>query len=210
MVGLLTYIKFLQLKRQWMKTNKHNKTVPGSLFPIDAVKVGRGTYGYINVINHNSSSKIVIGNYCSIAPEVYFISGSDHRMDNISSYPYKVKVLGEQQEGISKGSIFVRDDVWIGFRATILSGVEIGQGAVIAAGSVVTADVPPYAIVGGTPAKIIKYRFTPNIIRKLNQIDYSRLDEDTIKQNIECFYSSVSDDTIDQYLSQLPLNEKNL
>ena len=131
-------------------------------------------------------------------------------MDNISSYPYKVKVLGEQQEGISKGSIFVRDDVWIGFRATILSGVEIGQGAVIAAGSVVTADVPPYAIVGGTPAKIIKYRFTPNIIRKLNQIDYSRLDEDTIKQNIECFYSSVSDDTIDQYLSQLPLNEKNL
>ena len=99
--------------------------------------------------------------------------------------------MKEEQEGTSKGNITVDDDVWIGFRSTILSGVHIGQGAVIAAGSVVTKDVPPYAIVGGVPAKVIKYRFPSNIINELLKIDYKKMTEDMIKEHINELYNEL-------------------
>lgn len=79
------------------------------------------------------------------------------------------------ESGPQKGNIDVEDDVWIGLNATICAGVHIGQGAVIAAGAVVTDNVPPYAIVGGVPAKIIKYRFTKELIQELLQIRRARL-----------------------------------
>jgi serine acetyltransferase len=94
-------------------------------------------------------------------------------------------------EAFSKGNIVIDDDVWIGYGVTILSGVHIGQGAVVAAGAVVTKDVPPYAIVGGVPAKIIKYRFSPEIIEELMKIDYSKLEEDDIKNHIDDLYSEI-------------------
>lgn len=72
-----------------------------------------------------------------------------------------------KHEATSKGDIVVKDDVWIGYGSIILSGVHIGQGAVIAAGSVVSHDVPPYAIVGGVPARLIKYRFSEEMTKKL-------------------------------------------
>ncbi|NLK24601.1 MAG: CatB-related O-acetyltransferase [Clostridiales bacterium] len=96
-------------------------------------------------------------------------------------------------DAISKGDIIVRDDVWIGQRAIILSNVNIGQGAVIAAGSVVTKDVPPYAIVGGVPAKVIKYRFSPEMIKELLKIDYSKLTDEMIKEHINDFYTELKD-----------------
>ena len=101
-------------------------------------------------------------------------------MDHISTFPFRVHCLGHSVEAVSKGDIIVDDDVWIGYRSTVLSGVHIGQGAVIAAGSVVTSDVPPYAIVGGVPAKVIKYRFPQEIIDGLLQVDFSRLDDKLI------------------------------
>lgn len=70
---------------------------------------------------------------------------ADHPTDLLSTYPYKVKLLNQPLEGVSKGDIVVGDDVWFGFRSTIMSGVHIGQGAIIAAGAVVTKDVPPCA-----------------------------------------------------------------
>ncbi|MBM6929940.1 CatB-related O-acetyltransferase [[Clostridium] spiroforme] len=94
--------------------------------------------------------------------------------------------MGEDgTSAISKGSITVSDDVWIGTRAIILSGVNIGQGAIIAAGSVVTKDVPAYAVVAGIPARIIKYRFSNEMINLLLKFDFSKLDKDFIIKHKE-------------------------
>jgi len=94
-------------------------------------------------------------------------------------------------EAFSKGDITVDDDVWIGYGVTILSGVHIGQGAVVAAGAVVTHDVPPYAIVGGVPAKMIKYRFTPPVIDYMLTLDYGALTEELIKVHVNDLYTEI-------------------
>ena len=98
-----------------------------------------------------------------------------------------------KSEGLSKGDISVGDDVWIGYRAIILSNVNIGKGAVIAAGAVVTKDVPPYAIVGGMPAKIIRYRFPEKIRNQLLNLDLSKISENVICRNIEQMYIKINE-----------------
>ena len=110
-------------------------------------------------------------------------------MNTFSTYPFKVMVLGEKREAWSKGPIIVEDDVWIGTRAIILSGVRIGKGAVIAAGTVVTKDIPPYAIVGGNPAKIIKFRFEQDVINELMKVDFAKIDKNFISTNIDLLYN---------------------
>ena len=103
-----------------------------------------------------------------MAEEVLFLLGDDHNLNYLMTFPHRAKILKEcPAEATSKGNIVVDDDVWIGYGATILSGVHISQGAVIAAGAVVTHDVPPYAIAGGVPAKVIKYRFEQPVILSL-------------------------------------------
>lgn len=178
---------------KWRKLNKHNTTSPINEFTISNVSVGKNTYGGLYVLSFNDCSHLYIGSYCSIAPSVAFVLSADHYTRNISSFPYKVKVMGEAFEGVSKGDIIVDDDVWIGYGATILSGVHIGQGAVIAAGAVVTSDIPPYAIVGGVPAKVIKYRFEPKLIEDLLKIDYNKLTKEEIEKNINNLYTELKD-----------------
>ena len=182
------------LRREWRKKNRHNATTLKNVFNIHAVEVGNHTYGDLCVLLDNDYSRLKIGNFCSIASDVVFILGSDHAVDTISTFPFKVMCLQTQaHEAISKGDIIVEDDVWIGCRSTILSGVRIGQGAVVAAGSVVTKDVPPYAIVGGVPAKVIKYRFGPEMIEALLKVDYSRLDRFMIETHTEDLYQPLTE-----------------
>ena len=100
-------------------------------------------------------------------------------------------MLKKEAETQAKGDIIVNDDVWIGDSALILSGVEIGQGAVIAAGAVVTEDVPPYAVVGGVPARVIKYRFTDDVIKELVKIDYAKVDRKFIELHEDIWYRKV-------------------
>lgn len=188
-------VKSNKLKRNWRKKNSSNDTHAMNQFNFDNVSVGRYSYGELNVVDFCDSHKLVIGNYVSIAQNVTFLLNGEHYIDHISSFPFKVKVMGEQAEAFSKGDIIVNDDVWIGYGATIMSGVHIGQGAVIAAGAVVAKDVPPYAVVGGVPAKVIKYRFSPEIIDKLMNIDYSKLDKATIEKNIDKLYEPITEDT---------------
>lgn len=203
----MIFVNKIKLKifiKKWRKKNNHNTTNPINIFFMDMVTVGKGTYGSLNILTYNTKSKLNIGNYCSIAQEVKFILSADHPLDTVSTFPFKVKCLGEKLEGVSKGDIIIEDDVWIGYRSTILSGISIGQGAVVAAGSVVTKDIPPYAVVGGVPARILKYRFSEEVIEKLIQINFGELDCYFIKNNINNFYVSV-DRNID--LTWLPLKK---
>ena len=165
---------------KWRRRNRHNHTRMGNFFVADRVSVGRGTYGTLTVHNNSPEYRLTIGNYCSIADEVSFLVANEHNSRALSTYPFPF-FLDRYCEMGSRGDITVGDDVWIGYRAVILSGVTIGQGAMIAAGAVVTRDVPPYAVVGGVPAKVIRYRFAPDVIEYLMTLDYEKLDEGMIR-----------------------------
>ena len=114
---------------------------------------------------------ITIGKKCSIARNCTFTL-ANHSIDTFCSSPAPSNIFLHKQgntSGYSKGDIVIQNDVWIGTNATLLDGITIGNGAVIAAGAVVVKDVPPYAIVGGNPAKILKYRFSPDIIDRIEK-----------------------------------------
>ncbi len=156
----------------------------------DAYQIGRHTYGHPKVYDWEEGTKLIIGDYTSIAEGVTILLGGNHRTDWVTTYPFPaLKQLWPEAEAItghpsSKGNIVIGNDVWIGFGATILSGVTIGDGAVIAAGSLVIKDVPPYAIAGGVPAQLLKYRFDGDTIDKLCQLRWWDWDEAKVRQNI--------------------------
>lgn len=190
---IIGQIKFQLFRIKWRKLNKYNDTYATDFFDINQVSVGKYTYGGLRVLTYNKDNKLSIGNYCSIGPDVVFMLSADHYISHISTFAFKVKVLNENLEGVSKGDIIVDDDVWIGYGATIMSGVHIGQGAVVAAGAVVTKDVPPYAIVGGVPAKVIKYRFDPEMIEELLKVDFSKLSKEKIEEHKNDLYEELKD-----------------
>lgn len=188
------WIELQKLKSKWKKQNKHNRTEVGKLFDIDRVHIGENTYGTLNVYTFwGDNSELRIGRICSIAENVSFIVGGEHKTHTVSSFPFKQCLLGTEIDSFGKGNIIVEDDVWFGFGSTILSGVHIGQGAVIAAGALVTKDVPPYAVVGGVPAKVIKYRFEPDIIDELMKVDYGKLSKEMIEEHIDDLYQELTD-----------------
>ena len=131
---------------------------------------------------------ISIGKFCSIARSVT-IQEYFHDYNRLTTYFINRNIFGSdiKDEILSKGSIIIGNDVWIGTGVQIMSGVTIGDGAVIAANTTVTHDVPAYAIVVGVPAKVIKYRFSPEIIEKLLQIKWWNWNLEKIKQNKALF-----------------------
>jgi len=120
--------------------------------------------------------KLTIGKFCMIASDVTFImNGANHLTDAISTYPFAIFGEGwekamEGREYPRKGDILVGNDVWIGYNATIMAGVTIGDGAIIATNATVVKDVAPYSIVGGNPAKEIRRRFSDEMIAKLLEL----------------------------------------
>lgn len=139
--------------------------------------------------------KLVIGNFCMIASDVKFImNGANHLSESISSYPFAIFGNGWENamEGKSypnKGDLIIGNDVWIGYNATIMSGIVIGDGAIIATNATVTKDVPPYTIVGGNPAKEIRKRFDEETINKLLSIQWWNWDIATISKNVQALTS---------------------
>lgn len=120
--------------------------------------------------------KLYIGDYVCIGAEVIILMGGNntHRMDWFSDYPYYENI---KECYVGKGDTFIGDGVWIGMRTMIMPGIQIGEGAVIAAGSIVTKDIAPYSIVGGNPAKEIKKRFSEEIINRILKLKIYDLPE---------------------------------
>ncbi|QQS36858.1 MAG: CatB-related O-acetyltransferase [Ignavibacteriales bacterium] len=200
---IIRMLKILFFKKKWRIKNKHNSTYPINLFPLNRVEVGYLSYGPLEVYSWGAENEnLRIGNLVSIAKGVKFLLGGNHEHNLISTFPFKVRVMDQKSEAYSKGPIRIMDDVWIGMDVIILSGLTIHQGAVIAAGSVVISDVPAYAIVGGNPAKILKYRFDFPIIEKLLLLDFSRISKKFIELNIDKLYSNPSDLNILDFISQ--------
>ena len=194
--------KIYQFKKAWRKKNQHNQTWPKTIFDLERVTVGNGTYGTLDVRIDGKEGNLKIGHYCSIADEVVFLPAADHPIHFLSTYPWGARITSNGYSACSKGDIIVGDDVWIGIRALILSGVKIGQGAIVAAGSVVTKDVPPYAIVAGSPAKVIAYRFSQEIINNLLKIDYSKIDAAFVKKHSDILQKEVTNDFAFSYFTE--------
>jgi len=190
-------ILLASVNSKWKRRNAHNHTTIGINCNIDCIEIGKETYGVINAhnFNHNPSDNIglEIGNYCSIADNVHFLLAGEHDYLLISTFPYRRFRPDNRiiNESISKGKIVVEDDVWIGFGVTILSGVHIGRGAVIAAGAVVSSNVPPFAIVGGIPARVLKYRFNEELREILSNIDYEHLTYSDVENHQKLFSTPV-------------------
>ena len=167
-------------KEEYIQNKFANCYVTGlENYPLDVLKkleIGPYTYGPLNIRMWADCEGLKIGSFCSIAADVLFLCGGHHNYKTLSTYAIVPYICEDVEFNSNKKSIIVGDDVWIGTRATILNGITIGQGAVIGACSLVTKDVPPYAIVGGNPAHIIKYRFKKEIINELLSFaDYSKI-----------------------------------
>ena len=183
--------------------NKNNQIKLVDFNDCTNVYAGNFSYGDISLFDFHNGSKLIIGNFVSIAKGVFFCIGGEHVTNNLSTYPFESKITNNIICSQTKGDIVIKDDVWIGVNCTVLSGVTINQGAVVAAGSVVTKDVPPYSIVGGVPAKVIRYRFDENIINKLLKIDYSKMTKNIIIKNRELFNIKIDSNNIDDILRKL-------
>lgn len=142
-----------------------------------------------NVLYHYDfiGDKLIIGKFCAIASDVEFVmNGANHRMNGISTYPFNilggdwVDVTPAKEDLPYKGDTIIGNDVWIGYKASIMPGVRIGDGAIIAAYSVITKDVPPYTIVGGNPAKMISKRFSEDDIERLLALSWWHWDIEKI------------------------------
>lgn len=136
--------------------------------------------------------KLIIGKFCSIACGAKFLFNSaNHTLQSLSTYPFPIffEQWGLDKEQITsawdnKGDIVIGNDVWIGYEAVIMAGVCIGDGAIIGTRAVVTKDVAPYTIVGGVPAKFIKYRFDEKLISQLSELQWWDWSVERIKKNI--------------------------
>ena len=160
---------------------------------------GRGTYydRHVNIITWSDQYKVVLGKYNSIGRDCNFFLHANHRPDWVTTSsqllgpvtPEIAKLHMNMGHPACKGDIIVENDVWIGATSTIMSGVKISNGAVIAGGSTVTKDVPPFAIVAGNPGKVVRYRFTEEQIKDLLEIAWWNWDENKIKEESMLLWS---------------------
>lgn len=167
----------------------------------DNYEIGQFTYGIPTVFAGflHPEVKLKIGRFCSIAAGVTIYLGGNHRTNQVTTYPFiffpddwpQAKQLRVEDVGpVSRGNVVIGNDVWIGHRASILSGVTIGDGAVIGAESVVVNDVEPYSIVSGNPARLIRKRFDEETIRRLLEVKWWDWPIEKIGKNLNVICSN--------------------
>ena len=157
-----------------------------------------------NILYHYpvNNDRLIIGKFCSIACGAKFIfTSANHSLHSLSTYPFPIffeewglDMHDVTQAWDNKGDIVIGNDVWIGFEAVILSGVKIGDGAIIGARALVTKDVEPYSVVGGVPAKQIRRRFTDEVVAGLQELRWWDWDAESIKRNIPAIVSGKIED----------------
>ena len=162
----------------------------------DRVSVGDYTYGNPEIKHWGEDAKLTIGRFCSIANEVVILLGGDHRSDWATTYPFPT-FQNEWPEAseigghpVTKGNVVIGNDVWVGYGATILSGIRIGDDAIVGARSVVSRDVPPYTIVAGNPAREIGKRFSSEQIEELLRMRWWDWPIEKIRANLDILCSS--------------------
>jgi acetyltransferase-like isoleucine patch superfamily enzyme len=164
------------------------------------VVYGRGSYGIptIETFVHDNS-RLLVGNYSSLGGT--YLLGGQHAISHVTTSPLRImwQMEGAGADGMPtiRGDIVVGSDVWTGYGSWILSGITIGDGAVVATNAVVTKDVPPYAVVGGNPARIIKYRHTEEQREALLEIKWWNWDDDDIRAAVPYLAS----DDIDEFIA---------
>lgn len=157
------------------------------------IEVGYGSYGCFDYSHLRPN--ITIGNYCSFAPGVR-IFRANHKMELFTTHPITYGALGGNKKMVelNQKHLTIGNDVWIGANAIILPGCEnIGDGACIGAGSIVTKDVPPYAIVVGNPAKILRYRFDKETIERIQESKWWLLDKDTLQNKMQDYQALINE-----------------
>ena len=175
------------------------------------VSIGEHSYGKPTFLLWHESERIEVGSFCSISAEVKIFGGGEHRTDWVTTFPLRI-AFGHERAGkdglpATKGLTYVGNDVWIGRGAVVLSGVTVGDGAVIGAYSVVANDVPSYAIVAGNPARVLRKRFTEKQINQLLEIQWWRWPLDLIQKNIDLLCSANVDLFIKHARTTLQMEE---
>lgn len=198
MFGIKEATRLSIAKLKWRRRNSGNGTyLDAHAVGFDNISVGDWSYGPLRIVTSSPNPSLRIGSFCSIAEGVSFITCDEHPLDHFSSFPFRVRMLGESMpEAIDKGGIIVEDDVWIGYGATVLDGVKIGRGGVVAAGALVAKDVEPYTIVGGVPAKPIKKRFSQKVIDQLLEVDYTNVDKSFVEAHLELLYRPLDENVL--------------
>lgn len=172
--------------------------------------VGKFTYGVANIdlVHHEGSPSLSIGRFCAIAGNVKIFVGAYHRSDWMTTYPFGAvftEYFGDRIPAgypYTKGPVTIGNDVWIGNSTTIMSGVTIGDGAVLAANSHVVNDVKPYEMVGGNPARQIKFRYPKETIDLLLELKWWDLEERTIKQIHPVLTAPADNNVLKKLISQ--------
>jgi acetyltransferase-like isoleucine patch superfamily enzyme len=184
--------------RRWLDPSQEE------LFRAEVITMDETSYSrpYVHY-REGDTARVSIGRFCSIAAGVEIMPGGNHRTDWVSTYPFRIRYqlpgAGHDGHPATKGDVVIKNDVWIGQDALILSGVTIGDGAVVAARTVVTRDVAPYAIVAGNPGQVVAHRFSEQQREQLLSIRWWEWPVDAILDRVDALNGGDIDDFVRRF-----------